>query len=388
MATTQTQKTVISLEDRPIKVTFPHMGTVYIVLASLVRSLGGEVVIPPYTSKKTLSIGTQHSPEAVCLPYKLLLGNYIEAIENGAEALFMIKSPGICRLGEYGKGIANAIEDLGYKVNVVNVDFYKGKFFEVAEKLKLVTGNGNWFDIIRAIYLAMKKVIVLDDMETLLAYYRAREVVHGTAERVFERSIRKVDESTNGRQLKKAFKQAVKEFEEVEIDENREILKVDLTGEIFMVLDPFSNQNLERELGRLGVETHRNLALSDWIKTAMVPGFLRKGETHLERAWKFANPFLKRDIGGDALESVGDVAYAAEGHADGIIHISPFTCMPEIMAQNIFPSIRKDSDLPVLSLVMDEQTGRAGYVTRLEAFVDLIARRKRLREMETAPAAC
>ena len=100
------------MEETAIKVTFPHMGTVYIVLASLVRSLGGEVIIPPYTNKKTLSIGVQHSPEAVCLPYKLLLGNYIEAVENGAEALLMISSPGICRLGEYGKGIANAIEDV------------------------------------------------------------------------------------------------------------------------------------------------------------------------------------------------------------------------------------------------------------------------------------
>jgi predicted nucleotide-binding protein (sugar kinase/HSP70/actin superfamily) len=29
---------------------------------------------------------------------------------------------------------------------------------------------------------------------------------------------------------------------------------------------------------------------------------------------------------------------------------------------------------------MDEQTGRAGYITRLEAFVDLMKRRKRRKE--------
>ena len=35
-------------------------------------------------------------------------------------------------------------------------------------------------------------------------------------------------------------------------------------------------------------------------------------ETHLERAWRFAKLLTsKRDIGGDALESVGDVAHAA-----------------------------------------------------------------------------
>ena len=90
-------------EQHKIKVSFPHMGSLYIVVASLIKSLGGEVIVPPKTTKKTLSIGTKHSPEAICLPYKLLLGNYIEAVERGAEAVIMISSPGICRLGEYSK---------------------------------------------------------------------------------------------------------------------------------------------------------------------------------------------------------------------------------------------------------------------------------------------
>ncbi len=51
--------------------------------------------------------------------------------------------------------------------------------------------------------------------------------------------------------------------------------------------------------------------------------------------------------------------------------------MPEIMSQNIIPLMRKEGSLPVLALVLDEQTGRAGYITRLEAFVDLMRRRKR-----------
>ena len=117
--------------------------------------------------------------------------------------------------------------------------------------------------------------------------------------------------------------------------------------------------------------------LSGWIKSAIIPKFIRKDETHIERAFKFAKPYLLRDIGGDAIESIGDVAYATKTGVDGIIHISPFTCMPEILSQNIFPSMRQDGAIPILALVLDEQTGRAGYVTRLEAFVDLMWRRKR-----------
>ena len=63
----------------------------------------------PYSSKRTLSLGTKNSPESICLPYKLILGNFIEAIEGGADYVAMISSPGCCRLGEYGKCIANGI---------------------------------------------------------------------------------------------------------------------------------------------------------------------------------------------------------------------------------------------------------------------------------------
>ena len=113
------------------------------------------------------------------------------------------------------------------------------------------------------------------------------------------------------------------------------------------------------------------------LKDAIIPKAFRPPETHLQRAERMAKPYLMRDIGGDALECVSDVVFADEKGKDGIIHISPFTCMPEIMSQNIFPTMREDHEIPILTLIMDEQTGKAGYITRLEAFVDLMRRKKR-----------
>lgn len=364
-------------QNTKIKVSFPHMGSLHIVVGSMIKSLGGEVIEPPKTTKKTLSIGTKYSPEAICLPYKLLLGNYIEAIERGAEAVIMISSPGTCRLGEYSKSIKNALEDLGYKIKYVDVDLYKGKFFEFLNCMKTVTGNTNLIDLAKAVVLCFNKTFVLDNLDNTLSYYRARELEVGTAEKAFNKALRWIDDAYTGKELKEANIEAINEIKKTPIDENRDVLKVDLTGEIFMVLDSFSNQNLERELGRLGVQTKRNMNVSDWLKTAIIPKFLSKGETHLDKAFRLARPYLTRDIGGETIESVSDVALATNNGTDGIIHVSPFTCMPEIMTQNIFPKMRQDGALPILSLVLDEQTGRAGYVTRLEAFVDLMRRRKR-----------
>ncbi len=352
------------------------MGTIYIVIASLIRSLGGEVIIPPKTSKKTLSLGTKYSPEAICLPYKLLLGNYIEAIEHGAEAVIMINSPGICRLGEYSKTIKNALDDLGYKIKYIDLDIYKGKFVEMLGCLKTVTGNSNLFVLAQGLGLAFNKIFVIDNLDGVLSYYRAREYEFGEAERAYNTALKWIDEASTGKELKEANLLAIQEIKKTPINDEKDVLKVDLTGEIFMVLDPFSNQGLEKELGRLGVETKRSMSLSGWLKTAIIPGFMRKEETHLERAYKYAKPYLLRDIGGDAIESVSDVAYATSKGVDGIIHLSPFTCMPEIISQNIFPKMREDGSIPILALVLDEQTGKAGFVTRLEAFVDLMRRRK------------
>lgn len=367
-------------KNKKLKIAFPHMGTVYIAWALGLKNLGVEPFIPPYTNKNTLSLGAKNSPEAICLPYKLILGNFIEAIEGGTDYVAMITSPGICRLGEYGSSIKNALKDLGYDANYIELSLYDGikGMYNFAKEL---TGKNNPFLFLSAIYMTMRTIFVLDDLETALSYYRAREIKQGEAEKHFKQGLKLILETNSIKELKKAKMEALKEISKTQIDKNREILHVDITGEIFLVLDYFSNQDIEKELGKMGVQTRRSLTVGSFLKDAIIPKIFRKimgtGETHLQRAFRMAKPYLMRDIGGDALECVSDVAWASEKGKDGLIHISPFTCMPEIMSQNIFPNMREDCNIPVLTLIMDEQTGKAGYVTRLEAFVDLMRRRKR-----------
>lgn len=364
------------MKEKKIKVAFPHMGTISIAWAAALRKVGAEPYIPPYTNKKTLSLGTKNSPEAICLPYKLILGNFVEAIEGGADYVAMITSPGICRLGEYGSSIHKTLQDMGYNANYIELSLYDG-IKGIYNFLKELTQKNDPILFMRAINIAIRKVFAIDDLDSAFSYYRAREITPGTAEKNFKKALKMIDKANTTAELQKAYEKALAEVEKTEIDPDREVLKVDITGEIYLVNDDFSNQNIERELGRMGVETRKSLTVSSFLKDAIIPKAFRKGETHLQRAERLAKPYLMRDIGGDALECVSDVAYANEQKKDGIIHISPFTCMPEIMSQNIFPAMRKDCDVPILTLIMDEQTGRAGYITRLEAFVDLMRRKQR-----------
>lgn len=363
-------------KGKKIKVAFPHMGTISIAWAAGLKKIGVEPYVPPYTSKKTLSYGTKNSPEAICLPYKLILGNFIEAIEGGADYVAMITSPGICRLGEYGNNIQNTLKDLGYKANYIELSLYDG-IKGLYKFLKELSGKNDPILIMRAINITIRKIFAIDDLDRALAYYRAREVKFGEAEKHYKKALKMIDKVDSTLDLKHVYHEALQEIEKTEIDPNREVLHVDLTGEIFLVNDEFSNQNIERELGRMGVETRRSLTVGSFLKDAIIPKAFRPPETHLQRAERMAKPYLMRDIGGDALECVSDVVFADVHGKDGIIHISPFTCMPEIMSQNIFPTMRSEHEIPILTLIMDEQTGKAGYITRLEAFVDLMRRKKR-----------
>ncbi len=55
---------------------------------------------------------------------------------------------------------------------------------------------------------------------------------------------------------------------------------------------------------------------------------------------------------------------------DGLILLSAFPCGPDSMTNDMI--IRKIHDIPILNLVLDEQTGVAGVETRLESFIDIL----------------
>ena len=69
--------------------------------------------------------------------------------------------------------------------------------------------------------------------------------------------------------------------------------------------------------------------------------------------------------------------YIKNNSIDGIITINAFGCGPDsIMIERISRAARK-ANKPILNLSIDEQTGEAGFITRIEAFTDMLFRKKR-----------
>jgi predicted nucleotide-binding protein (sugar kinase/HSP70/actin superfamily) len=161
------------------------------------------------------------------------------------------------------------------------------------------------------------------------------------------------------------------------VDPDRRPLRVGLVGEIYVVLEPAVNLNIERHLGELGAEVHRSIFLTGYTRGNAVRS---GGDRDIKR---LARPYLPLVIGGHGQETIGHtLAYSREG-LDGVVQLAPFSCIPEIVARGLLPRVSEDCGLPVLSFFLDEQTGEAGMQTRLEAFVDLLARKRTRSETGT-----
>ena len=154
---------------KPIKVAFPHMGNVYIGWAAALKKMGVEPLVPPRTSKRTLELANKYSPESICLPYKLVLGNFLQAIEKDVDYVAMISSPGICRLGEYGQSIKHVLTEMGHGDKYLELQLYDG--FNGMYRFLAEISDGNPVAIVKAINIAIRKMFVLDKVENIFSYY-------------------------------------------------------------------------------------------------------------------------------------------------------------------------------------------------------------------------
>ena len=368
----------IPAKDRVIA--WPRMGRIDIPLKALLVSLGAKVVIPPANNKEVLELGVRNSIEGICLPYKLNLANYMMALDKGANTLMMFQAPGSCRLGNYTKMAQKTLKSMGYDFDMVIFDMYKSKMKQTLQAFWHVTHCINPFRYYKGFSLGFNKFFAIDTAERLLFYTRPREINKGEAEKCYEKWLKITDETNSIWQAKRLKRKIIQDFKKIPIDKKKDVPVIYLIGEFFVLLDPYTNQNIEKELGEMGVEVQRQIMFGDWLEHVLKPSIFYRKESHRERSVKYADNYMKRAIGGECIETIGDTVYAAKHGIDGIIHISPFSCMPEIVAQNILPKVSREENIPVMSLVLDEQTGKAGYITRIEAFVDLVKRKRRLKK--------
>lgn len=360
-------------KSQEMHLTVPHMGHLHLGFEKVFKDLGVKITMPPRPNKEALLLGTRYSPECACLPFKLNLGNMIQALNQGATDIIMPGGFGPCRFGYYSVVQDQILRDLGYQFRMGRADD-PDSLRDILATIKMIAGLSSKWSSYRLFFFILHRLALADWALRRAHWLRPREVERRATDRALRHGLRVIEQTRRFRNLWQAKRQVRRILKGVAIDRSRPVVRVGVVGEIFMVLENYANMNVEDRLGEMGVEVHQGVWLSDWLNDRFRFRPFRRNQ--FKWALRKARPYLRDPSGGDSIESVGKSIHFARKGFDGIVHLMPFTCMPELVAQTILTRVADDLNIPLLTLIFDEHTSPGAVQTRLEAFVDLIKRRK------------
>lgn len=362
-----------------MKVSFPYMGQT-IAYKKLLELLGHEVIEPDLPTQHTFDLGVLHSPEFVCYPFKVMMGSYFEVCEKGVEMIISSGGSGPCRAGLYGKVHEEILRKAGYNVDVVIFDSVFQHVGYFLKQIKRIKNKTPLYKVAKYALYILDMIKYLDDIDRKINVDRAYEKVSGSFDKARD-EIQKAFYNTNSKkELKTVYSESLAKLnaiEKVEVAE-KDKLRIGLVGEIYVVMERSTNNQIEKRLNALGCEVANHQTITEWVEHNAKPRKINKSEGW--RMWDLAEEYKTCNCGGHDMENTGRIIDYAANHFDGVIHLMPFGCLPELVTRSIIPKLSDDLDIPILTMSIDEQNGEANTQTRLEAFVDLCRNRKKLKE--------
>lgn len=311
----------------PDKISYPSMGIYTKLLERLSDYLGWEIIPPSFPTEATIEQGARYMNELMCLPAKVGLGQFIEACDRGATKLLMFDSCGQCRLKCYWILQQRALRKLGYDATVYPIRLGRATPGDIH---RVDPSIPSW-------KVCATFIRILHDAYTL----DQRQQHH--------------------------------------LEENSQV-KLGIVGEIYTMLEPAVNKRLIEKIEKMGALVHNSLPLSYFIFKGLYNRGWMKRRGMDRQAWlaarEQAHKYFPKEIGGHGNESIIHTIYYALKGFDGVIHMLPFPCMPESTVAPVLDDIHRDYSIPVMRLIFDVHSGEAGLDTRLEAFVDILKRKK------------
>jgi len=176
--------------------------------------------------------------------------------------------------------------------------------------------------------------------------------------------------------LLKAILRALSQLREVErraYTNNDNSLRIGIVGEIYTVWESDINFDIVRKLQRMGVGVAVNLTLSHFIKkTLKLDYFDRRAEK------REAKQLLSEEIGGHGFESIYNTIFYGKSGFDGVIHLLPLSCAPESTVEVLVDQVAAKYEIPLYRFPLDESSFEIGFSTRIETFVSMLRRKKKI----------
>jgi predicted nucleotide-binding protein (sugar kinase/HSP70/actin superfamily) len=353
-------------------------------MAAVLHSLGIEAEITPRSNERTRELGSKFTCGDECYPLQVTLGDFLRILEQPdtdpkKTAFFMATANGPCRFGQYVTYMKSALAEQGYP----DVSFLCPTDADSYGALGELSGT-----FVRSGWRAL---VAGDILLKLLLRTRPYEIERGSADETHEACVNdlcqvlEVPYAGAGEQmqaLKASLLRARDRFRNLPARYNAERPLVAVVGEIFCRLNTFSNDHVVRRLEAHGAEAWMS-DIAEWIwytnnqlyrvlrregrilskaalQAALRSHFQKKDEHELVGLFKedfrgyeeqedasvlmrYAEPYLPPSGAiGEMVLNVGRAVYVARKGVDGIVDLSPFTCMNGIVSEAIYPRISAD----------------------------------------------
>jgi len=349
----------------PHIISFPHMADYHVPLTALFGRLFplAEVRPAPPITKETAARGARLSPDFICEPFKYNMGNFVESLEAGADTLFQTGTG--CRYGYYGELQQQILEEQGYDFQFICLNRDKARPHNIYRTLQELDSPLSLARTVRAILVAAESARALDRLSAHMRRYRGVSENPQDLDDIYARFLHGLpaaDSLSQVRALAHAHLCQMRDVPRTAVDAP---LRVGIVGDLYTVMEPFSNFDLERKLSARGVSISRRMSVTFLL-------FHPPSRITLRRT----RGYLRHLVGANGLDSVAQsLDYAMQGF-DGVIHAKSFGCTPELNAVPALMNISRDHDMPILHLSFDTHLSAAGFETRLEAFLDMIEMRR------------
>lgn len=338
------------------------MGDYYSAFKCLVELIGRPLVPPPIT-KKTIELGFKHSPETVCIPFKYNLGNYIEALEAGADVI--CQAGGGCRFGYYAEVQEQILRRLGYEFEFFKLN-NKNSVIGFIKDFKRIAPHNTYPGIIHRLALCLARIHCIDAVSDCVRKNIGFEIHPGQMEKTYREFLEKIARTYSLSAVFSLKNECRRQIGQIEIDKPADCLRVGVVGELYMLMEPFANFYLEKKLAQRKIEVHRFVTVSGILTEYF------SGDRFVKKHLAAAHPYLTHHIGAHGTETVARANSLIKKGFDGIIHLKPFGCMPEVSAMAALNNLARDRRAPILYFSFDSQTSEAGLETRVEAFCDML----------------
>lgn len=303
------------------------------------NALGIDVILSDKTTKKIVSSGSALVVTETCLPIKVYMGAILNLLEKGIEKIF------VPSLQSFAPKIYNCSKIRGLPDMVRNV--VKQKFTMIEATLDKSEKNQGLYEFLTEIashfHISDFKKIKEASKQAWRTYNNFQIM------------------TKSGMPHDEALKNAIAGKVQLTMNSNKKYpINVAVVSHAYNVFDEHISMKLLKKL--------ENMEVRAFTSEQLTTQQLEEGINAFGQGKYWANEHEMTGCAGH---------YIQDNRIDGIITLTAFGCGPDsLMIERIMRGA-KTYNKPLLHLTIDEHTGEAGFITRLEAFVDMLYRKKR-----------